>query len=51
MIAVKLSDDELDLAILALDYFRREHLADYDEEDRAQIAKELAALTRKLRDA
>ena len=49
--AVKFSDEELELTILALEYFRRNHIHEYAEEDRAQVAKDVATIERRLRDA
>jgi len=49
--AVKFSDEELELTILALEYFRRFHLGEYSDEDRPGVAKEIAAIERRLRDA
>ena len=51
MVNVRLNEDEMELAILALEFFRRHHLGEYDEEDRRRIAKEAADLERKLRRA
>lgn len=48
---IPLTDDEIELAILAVEAFRKHHLDDYDDETRPQIASELNKLSRKLRDA
>lgn len=46
-----LKEGEMELAILALQKYQREHLDEYDEEDRKQVAAELRVLIEKLRAA
>lgn len=49
---VTLTDDEAEITILALEYFKREHLGDYeDPADRRKIAAEITSAERKLREA
>ena len=51
MPTIRLTEDEAELTILALEEFKREKLADYDPDDRPKIIAELASATKKLRDA
>lgn len=48
---VRLTDDEIDLLLLACNDFRKHTLPQYDEEDRRKISEELRMLQRKLRQA
>lgn len=51
MPAVHLTEDEAELAILALEEFKRHSLGEYDSESRAEIAEQLRSAIAKLRDA
>jgi hypothetical protein len=51
MTRISLTDDEAELAILALETFKREHASDYHEEDRPAILRDLSSTVRKLREA
>ena len=51
MVTVRFTEDEAELTILALDYFRRHHLQEYDEESREEIAQQVREALQKLRNA
>ena len=50
-VTVRLTDEEIELAILAVEAYAKEHIADYDGDDRPTIAAELDTLATKLRHA
>lgn len=48
---VLLTDDEMELVLIALDYYRRHGMTGYDPEDRAHAVRIMDAAVRKLHDA
>lgn len=51
MAVVRVSEEEIELMLLALGDFKRFTLQEYDADSKSSIAKEVDALIRKLRDA
>lgn len=51
MARVILTEAEAEQTILALEYFRRFHLDEYDAESRAEILSTVRSAEKKLRDA
>lgn len=45
----KFTEDEMELILLALSYYRRFHLGEYSEDARKEIARDISSIENKLR--
>ena len=50
-VLVRLTEEEAELLLLAVDNFRRTRLHEYDDESRPGIGRELTTIAKKLREA
>lgn len=50
-VRVTFTEDEAEIAILALETYMREHSGDYDDESRTEIRRDCRSAMSKLRDA